>query len=419
LPSLLRFRDRLFYGWVVVVSFLIIGTVLWGVRLSFGVFFKSLESEFNLTRAETSAILSVYMVLGIIFAVIGGRAIDRYGPKTVVLLMGIFTGLGLVFTSQVNSLWQLFITYSLLLSIGTSATFLVVVSTVARWFDKKRGLAVGIATSGIGLGMVVVTPFANYLINIFDWRTAYLVLGITVWLVVIPLSRLLRKDPYEIGTLPDGLELDLTDVKIETARIKPTYFSLLQAVRTRSFWLIMFIWLLFATNAFILLTHLVPHAMDIGFSSVEAAIIISLIGAGVILGRILLGAVADRLGRKSTTLICAILQGGAMLWLSWSNHLWMLYLFALIYGFVFGGMGSSVAALIADTFGLGNIGTIVGVLEIGFGIGAAIGPIIGGIIFDISNSYFMAFLSGAIAMFVIVFLISLIRRETEINSGVR
>ena len=180
----------------------------------------------------------------------------------------------------------------------------------------------------------------------------------------------------------------------------------------------MFIWSLFATNAFMLLTHLVPHAMDMGFSSVEAAIIISLIGAGAIPGRVLLGSIADKMGRKSTTLICAILQGGAVLWLSWSNHLWMLYIFALIYGFVNGGMGASMAALIVDTFGLGNIGTIVGVLEIGFGIGAATGPIIGGIIFDISNSYFMAFLSGAITMFVIAFLISLIRRETEVNSGV-
>ncbi|MFC1991108.1 MFS transporter, partial [Chloroflexota bacterium] len=153
---LTKLKDRLFYGWVVVINFLITGTALWGTRLSFGIFFKSLENEFNLARVETSAIFSVYMALSIIFAIIGGRATDRYGPKIVVLFMGIFTGLSLMFTSQVTSHWQLFLTYSLLLSMGTGTIFIVIMSTVSRWFDKKRGLALGIACSGSGLGIVVV-----------------------------------------------------------------------------------------------------------------------------------------------------------------------------------------------------------------------------------------------------------------------
>ena len=414
---LTKLKDRLFYGWVVVINFLITGTALWGTRLSFGIFFKSLENEFNLARVETSAIFSVYMVLSIIFAIIGGRATDRYGPKIVVLFMGIFTGLSLMFTSQVTSHWQLFLTYSLLLSMGTGTIFIVIMSTVSRWFDKKRGLALGIACSGSGLGIVVVAPFATYLITSLDWRMAYIIMGILVWLAAIPLSLFLRKAPYEIGTLPDGVISNSKIVRTEEDNIQPTGLSLLQTTRTRSFWLIIFIWLLFASNTFTIITHLVPHATDIGFSPGEAAAILSIIGASNILGRVLLGTISDRMGRKSTAIICALLQGGAMFWLAWSNHLWMLYLFAPIYGFVWGGMATGMAALIGDTFGLSRIGVISGVLDIGFGAGAAIGPALGGLIFDITDSYFMAFLSGGIAMFIVALLIALIRRETNGNSG--
>jgi len=178
LLSPLRLKDKLFYGWVVVAAFFIVGTIIWGIRFSFGVFFNSIESEFNLTRAATSTIFSIYMVLGGVFAILGGWALDRYEPRIVVLLMGLFTGLGLLLTSQTNSLWQLFITYSLLLSIGTNATYVVLTSTVSRWFDKKRGLALGIAGSGVGLGMMVMAPFATYLISNFDWRMAYIGIGL-------------------------------------------------------------------------------------------------------------------------------------------------------------------------------------------------------------------------------------------------
>ena len=126
LLSLLKLKDRLFYGWVVVAAFFIVGTTIWGIRFSFGVFFKSIEAEFNRTRAATSGIFSVYMVFGGVFTILGGWALDRYGPRIIVLVMGLFTGFSLLLTSQTNSLWQLFITYSLLLAVGTSDMYVVI-----------------------------------------------------------------------------------------------------------------------------------------------------------------------------------------------------------------------------------------------------------------------------------------------------
>ena len=121
--SLLRIKDRIFYGWVVVTATFIIGLAMFGTRNSFGVFFKSLESEFDLNRATTSGIFSAYMVLGAAFAVLGGWALDRYGARITILLMGLFTGASLLLTSQASAIWQLFASYSLLLALGTGAGY--------------------------------------------------------------------------------------------------------------------------------------------------------------------------------------------------------------------------------------------------------------------------------------------------------
>ena len=413
--SLLGLKDKLFYGWVVVAAFLVIGITLYGIHFSFGVFFKSIESEFGLTRAATSAILSVNVLLAGVCSFFAGWALDKYSPRLVVLLMGIFTGLSLVLTSQTNALWQIFITYSLLLAMGTGPLYVVPMSAVSRWFDRKRGLALGLASLGVGLGTVIMAPFATYLIANFDWHTAYLVIGLIAWLIVIPLSRLLKKDPREIGALPDGVKSYTEEAKSEESSFQPVDSSLLPVFRTRSFWLLVFIWFLFASNLFLVFTHLVPHVTDIGFSVVEAAVILSLMGGASIPGRLLMGIASDRLGRKLTATICALLMSGAMVWLLWAQDLRSLYLFALVFGFAHSGFGTSMGALIGDTFGLGNIGAIFGLLEVSFGIGAAIGSAIGGLIFDVSRNYSIAFSLGVVVMLVVTLLIVLIRRETDRN----
>ncbi len=411
--SPLRLKDRLFYGWVVVIVFFVIQAILLGISSSFGVFFKSIEGEFDLSRATTSAIFSAYWLLLCVFSILGGWALDRYGPRIVLFFMGLFTGLSLLLTSQANAAWQLLISYSLLLAMGSGATYVVTMSTVSRWFDEKRGLAVGIAGSGEGLGLAVIAPFAAYLIYNFDWRTAYIVIGIIAWLIIIPLSRLLKKDPQEIGVLPDGIISDSRAMEDEKNSIQPSGLSVLQAFRTRSFWLVTLIWLLFGFCMLLVITHIVPHTTDIGFSAGEAVAVLSLISGAIAAGMVLLGIVVDRVGRRKTAIVCTLFQAGAMVWLIWAQDLWMLYLFAIVYGLANGGLHSSIAALFGDTFGLGKLGSILGVLDVGWAVGAAIGPVLGGLIFDINSSYSVAFVMGAATMVIIAPLVVLIRRETN------
>ena len=407
-------RTPFFYGWVVVIVFLISGIAIYGVRFSYGVFFKSIENEFNLTRAATSSIFSVSMLFTGIFAFLMGWALDRYGPRVVLLLMGLFTGLGLLTTGLTNSLWQLYITYGLLLAVGIGPVFVVSMSTVSRWFDKKRGLAAGIASTGVGLGPLIMAPSATYLLINFSWRIAFIIIGLIAWLVVIPISRLLKKSPYEIGALPDGVKVAPKDIKNNYPQ--STGLSLREALGVRSFWIITFIYLFYSCNLSFIITHLVPHVTDVGFSAMEAATVLSLVGGAAIAGRVLMGIASDRIGKKFVAILCALLQSAAVLWLIWAKDFWMLQAFAIVFGFAYGGMSPSIATLISDTFGVGRIGTILGALEVGFGIGSAIGPALGGYIFDVNGSYTMAFLSWAVAMLITALITVLVRRERHIKA---
>jgi len=411
LLSLFRLKDRIFYGWVMVGAFFVVGAATWGLNNSFGVFFKSIESEFSLTRAATSTIVSLQAALGCIIAIIGGWALDRYGPRMLTLLLGLSTGLGLLLTSQTNALWQLFITYSFLLSLGRGTIYIMLMGTISRWFDKKRGLALGIASSGMGLATVIIAPFATYLISSFGWRMAYVIIGLIAWLLVIPSSKLMRKNPHEIGVLPDGAKSSLDETGTEKPKqegiTKPAGLSLLEAFRTRNFWLLGSTWLLHAFCLFLVITHIVPHATDMSISAMEAATILSLIGGSSVVGRLLLGRISDSIGRKGTVIACALLLAGAMIWLIWSQDLWMLYLFGVVWGLFSGGLDPAMAALIGDTFGMRNIGVIMGIMNIAWGIGATVGPAIGGLAFDVSESYSIAFLAGALSMLAAALLIAL------------
>jgi MFS family permease len=398
---------------VVTGAGLLIAIIGLGARYSFGVFLKSIETEFGLTRGSTSGIFSVYMLLCCVFSILGGWALDRFGPRKVSFLMGSFTGLSLLLTSRANTIWQLLITYGLLLSLGTGALYTVVNSTASRWFDKKRGLVLGITTSGGGLGAIVMAPVAAYLISNLDWRTAFAVMGLISWPVIAAMSLLLRKDPSEMGLLPDGVKSDpiRTSKANEEGIAQFTGPSLLQALKLSQFWFLSFIWLFLSLTVHLVFVHAVPYAVDTGIPPMDAAVILSLIGGAGIVGRLAVGRVSDTIGRKALAIACALLQAGVLVWFMYARELWMLYVFASSFGFLWGGLSTTVTALIGDIFGMRSLGAIMGVMSVGWSLGAATGPAIGGFIFDMRGSYLTAFAGGASAMLVATLFAALIRAQ--------
>ncbi|MBI4187510.1 MAG: MFS transporter [Chloroflexi bacterium] len=378
------------YGWIVLLAAFVIGVTGSGVQLSFGVFFKSLEAYFNLTRASTSTILSAHLLLSLVFSIVGGWALDHYGPRTVLILMGVFTGLSQLLASQAGTLWHLFASYSLL-AMGVGAIFPVLTSIASRWFIRGRGLAVGITISGLYIGMMVVSPISAYLISNYGWRMSYFILSLVAFLGMVPAALLVRRAPGEV-TISSA-----TDSRREAAHVSPENYSLRQATRAGNFWTLFFIWSLGGFCYYIIAAHAVPYAGDLGIAPTMAALVLSIFAGASIIGSVLVGVVSDRVGRKKTVASCSLLMAAAMLLLGVSSSLWMLYLSAVLSGFAFGGFIAPLGALTGDTFGLRHLGKIAAVLEAGWMLGGAIGPALAGYLFDISGNYLFAFMAGMAA----------------------
>lgn len=392
-------KSGLFYGWIVTGAGMVMAVLGLGIRYSYGVFIKSLESDFAISRGATSTIFSLYMILCCFLAVAGGWALDRFGPRKVGFVMACFTGAALLVTSRSSTLWQLFLGNGLLLSLGTGPVYTVVNSTASRWFNKKRGLAVGITTSGGGVGAIVIAPLAAYLLSSYGWRNCMLILGVMAWVIMAGMALLMKKEPGEMGLFPDGSQ----PKDPETSPVRRTdgdrtrNLSFLQAVGLPQFWFLGTTWLFLSLSIHMVFVHVVPYAVDAGISPMQAAVILGLIGASNIPGRILVGRASDAVGRKTLAVACALAQFCSLLWLMWARDLWSLYTFGIAFGFLWAGSTTMVTVIISDIFGTRNLGLIMGVLSAGWAIGAALGPAIAGFLFDVSGSYFIAFGAGATA----------------------
>ena len=405
--------NSFYYGWVIMIASLVIGIISFGIRYSFGVFFSSLEMEFSLSRTAVSGIFSVYMILCGVFGVVGGWALDHFGPRKVAMAMSLITGFSLFTSSQAHSSWHLFITYSFLLAVGTGAIFSIVNTTTTRWFMRKRGLAVGITSGAGSIGEVIMAPLATFLISHFDWRTAYIILGVMVWVILVPVSQLMKRDPRDIGLLPDGTKIkaQVNDTKLDghQRHIPDDGLTLSEAWKVQEFWYLLLSWLLLSLSVHLILTHMVPHAMDLGISPMNGALIISLIGAGSILGRVIDGKLSDSIGRKPLAIISAALMVVMLMTMIFIHELWMFMIFGVCFGYAWGGLGSQVTLLIGDIFGVRSLGVIMGTITVGWGFGAAIGPTLGGWVFDTTKSYSAAFVVAAVGMVICTILAIIMR----------
>ena len=395
-------KERFYYGWIMLATLFIISIVLFGLQGSFGVFFIPLQEDFGWSRALTSGVYSLFVLLSSVMAIFGGWALDRYGPRIVFTVMGIFAGLSLFASSQVSVPWHLFITYSVLLAIGVGPIWVTSMAATLGWFAKRRGLALGVIAAATGIGVIIVPPVAASLISGYGWQNSFLILAIGVFVILIPCALLLKRPPSGLADFPEDGRLEVVSHNAAEGQnhSEAGGLSLLQATKTRNFWLIGAVWFFSGVCIFMPMAHVVPYAIDVGITSLRAASILSLIGGLTIVGALVVGKVSDNMGGKRSTMVCSLLMAGAMAWLIVSSDLWMFYLFAVVFGFSYGGFSPPLTALMGDSFGTRHIGLIMGVIEIGWGAGGALGPALAGYLFDINSNYDLAFLTGMIAMLI-------------------
>lgn len=367
--------------------------VAWATYNSYGIFFTPLVDEFGWNRAVTSGAFSLSMFIYGILGIVVGALNDRFGPRVVLTACGIILGLGYLLMSQVNSLWQLYLFWGIIIGTGMSGVWVPLLSTVAKWFDKRRTLMSGIVIAGIGIGGLIGPPVISRLIAAYNLSLSYIILGIAMLLLIVLATRFLRQSPDRIVNLTKKSE-----EKEDHPADKPVTdsFLLKEAVKTPQFWMVFGLFFCMGYGSFSIGVHIVPHAIDMKIPIVSAANILAVRGAISIAGNNVLGALADKIGNRQIFIIGFILTSATLFWLPVANSYWMLYLFIVIFGFATGGMGASESPLTAWLFGMRSHGLIYGVVHVGYTIGAAAGPYITGYIFDLTGSYQMAFLTCAV-----------------------
>ena len=375
------------YGYVIVASGFVSMCVMWTAFYSFGIFFKPVLNEFGWTRAITAGAFSLCSVIQGLLAIAMGGLTDRFGPRVVMTLCGLFLAAGYLLMSQLSSLWQLYLFYSVILGIGMGGSFAPLLTLTARWFVKSRGMMTGLVVSGTGVGALVGPPLAGILISHYGWRASYAVLGAVVLVVMVFCAQLLKSAPGQIGRGGPG-----KDPQEEGQSMRQEGVAFRDAIRSGKFWKVFAMIFCLGFCIFAIMVHIAPHVTDLGFAQGTAANIMAIIGAVCIAGRVLFGKALDRIGSQRGFVIGFAVLGLSLFLVVLAGTLSMLYLFAVLFGFAFGACVTCESPLVADLFGLRSHGILLGIAACGFTFGGGVGPFVTGYIFDHAGKYQAAFL---------------------------
>lgn len=378
-------EPKFFYGYLMVIVGFLILVSMYGTLYSFGVFFRPVLMEFGWTRAITSGAYSLCFLLSGVVAIAAGRLNDRFGPRGVMSCSGLVLGIGYFLMAKIATIWELYLYYGVIVGVGMGGGIAPSLSTVARWFVKRRGLMTGMTIAGTGTGTLVMPLIASWLISTYNWRTSFTIIGIAVFILIVGLAQLLIRDPGRKGLSPYGAGAPADRSNLDAAGL-----SLQEAVRTAQLWILFVIYVFAGFFVQVIIVHIVIHATGLGISPVSAASVLSVIGVGSLVGRIMGGGVSDRFGNKPAIIAALILAGAGFIWLLVARGLWMLYIFAIIFGLAYGEILCMMSLLPAELFGLRSQGVILGIIILASTIGGGIGPVVAGRTFDITGSYQIA-----------------------------
>lgn len=395
----------IYYGWVIVaVSFVTLFLAL-GMRVSFGVFYVAILAEYGWGRGETAAAFSLAMIVHASFALVTGFLIDRFSPRKLFPIGAILLFIGLAAASRITAIWHLYLCFGVIMAIGINTIgFGPHAAIIPRWFVRKSGLASGLALSGIGMGALVIAPLTEFIIERMGWRSAFLILGIIVLGVVVPLTALFQRgSPKEMGQHPDGIdpapnEMAETQQNGRSKGTTPLHnavnWTFKAAFRTRAFWWIALLVLCHGFLANMLLVHQAVHVVDSGFSQMLAASILGLVGLLTSAGGIFFGSLSDRIGREIGLTLgsaAAFLGVLCLIFVRDTSAPWMLFAFAILYGLGQGGVGPVYVSTMGELFAGDSLGRIMATLSIEYGLGGALGAYMGGFFHDRMGSYLIPF----------------------------
>lgn len=390
----------IYYGWFVVAACFVSALVTYGTIYSFGTFFSHILTEFDQTFAGTSLIFSLQSIVMFTSAAILGFFIDRYGARRLFPIGGGLIVLGLLGASQLPIYIGVVISYGGIAAVGFAITYVIAYATVPRWFDRRKGFATGIATSGTGAGLLVISPFASVLIDAYGWRTAYFLLML-VFLVLLTLAWMVIVDkPSDLG-VDVSIEFTEDDPEDEVDRSVRDQLTNVTAVARSPTFGLLFIGLLFVYVPFyVLIVYLVEFATNVGVGREVGVLAVSLIGGVSIAGRFTVGFLADKFGIIRLYILSTLIMGGTVIVLAFGRVPAVVLALAVVYGVGYGGAGALMAPLVTEFFGRIDINTLFGMINIAFAVAGSAVPYLAGVGYDITQTFVVIFVGSGITAIV-------------------
>jgi MFS family permease len=368
---------KLSYGWVIVAVGIVVGCIGMGGMMSFGVFLQPMADSLGWSRAGISAASTLAFLWMGVGGFLWGWLFDRYGARVVVLLGGLLQGLGLVMASQAQSLPVFLAVYGTAVGLAVGAIYVPLTAATTSWFTRNRSLAVSLVSAGLALGTTLVAPLARWLIVTHDWRFAMLTLGVTAWAVILPAALLLRPAPMaEAGA-----------AALSTTGTAAAGMTVGQALQTPVFWSLALANFACCAAHSGPIFHMVSYAADCGVAPLTAATVLGAAGLAALSGRIICGLLADRAGAKRTLVACLALQAVAIALYLLARDLDTLYAVSMLFGLSYGGAMPLYAILVREYFPAKIMGSVFGVVAMISTLGMALGPPVGGWLFDRFGGY--------------------------------
>jgi len=402
------------YGWFVLASSFAILFFNSGARYSFGVALKPMVKEFEWSRGSISFAFFLNMTLFALSLIAAGRFYDRYGAKWVILIATVFVSAGFALISVVTSLWQFFVVYGVFAAVGLGGTSIALLAAlISKWFTKWRGLAISLALAGSCMGQFVLVPLFTFSTLRYGWRISYLLIGLMMLFVNMTVVLFVIKESS------DHLDPSPAHKKERSVEIASNEslqdLTLRQAMKTSSFWFFLIVMFVCGSGDFLVTTHLIPLVTDHGIHPSRAGNMLAWLGLMSLIGVLLAGPASDLIGNKIPIAIAFLLRLAAFLLILTHQSVASFYLFSMIFGLTYLVTGPLATTLLGRLYGYSHIGLLSGFVTTVHHIGGGFWAYLGGLIFDQTGSYQLAFICSTIMAFIAFLCCILIRERRHVH----